>query len=109
VANALKYTPEGGQVRVIGRNEGDRWVIIVSDSGPGIPTEALAKVFEPFFRLARDEYSGVEGTGLGLAICCEMVDQLGGEIAISSAVGQGTRVTVQFPVNSPRSGAPGPR
>jgi signal transduction histidine kinase len=102
VANALKYTPDGGQVRVVARHEGRHWLLVVSDTGPGIPTEALAKVFEPFYRLSRDEHSGVEGCGLGLAICREMVDQMGGKIAISSAVGQGTRVTVQLPVEAPR-------
>lgn len=99
VANALKYTPESGQVKVIGRQMGEQWHISVSDSGPGIPSDALAKVFEPFFRLSRDEHSGVEGSGLGLAICREMVDQMDGEIAISSTVGQGTRVTVILPVD----------
>lgn len=101
VANALKYTPPGGQVRLSARHEGETWTIVVTDSGSGIPAEALAKVFEPFYRLSRDEHSGVEGSGLGLAICREMVDQLAGKIAISSPAGQGTRVTVQFPVDQP--------
>jgi signal transduction histidine kinase len=101
VANALKYTPEGGEVRVTARHEGQRWLMIVADSGPGIPSEAISKVFEPFYRLARDERSGIEGSGLGLAICREMVDQMGGEIALSSVVGQGTRVTVQLPSEAP--------
>ncbi|WP_422931669.1 sensor histidine kinase [Singulisphaera sp. PoT] len=99
VANALKYTPESGQVKVNARQLGDQWHFTVSDNGPGIPSESLAKVFEPFYRLSRDERSGLEGSGLGLAICREMVDQLGGEIAISSTVGQGTRVTVMFPID----------
>jgi signal transduction histidine kinase len=107
VANALKYTPGGGRVRVVARHGGDHWLLVVSDTGPGIPAEALAKVFEPFYRLSRDEHSGVEGCGLGLAICREMVDQMGGKIAIGSAVGQGTRVTVQLPVEGPR-GRPRP-
>src|SRR3954452_24502815 len=55
VANALKYTPEGGQVRVTARHAGERWQVVVADSGPGIPTDALTKVFEPFYRLSRDE------------------------------------------------------
>jgi len=86
VANALKYTPEGGTVRVSARHEGDHWLLIVSDTGLGIPSDSLAKVFEPFYRLARDEHSGVEGVGLGLAICREMVEQMGGTIALSSAL-----------------------
>src|SRR3954447_17943395 len=64
VANALKYTPEAGRVRVVARDLGDRWEVVVSDSGTGIPADAHAKVFEPFFRLARDEHSGIEGSGL---------------------------------------------
>lgn len=103
VANALKYTPEGGHVRVSLRHQGERWHAVVGDSGPGIPTEALSKVFEPFYRLERDERSGIEGSGLGLAICREMVDQLGGQIALSSTVGQGTRVTVNLPSEGPDS------
>jgi len=105
VANALKYTPSGGQVRLTARQEGDTWSVTVTDSGPGIPSEALSKVFEPFYRLSREEHSGVEGSGLGLAICREMVDQLGGKISISYTVGQGTRVIVRFPVAQPTRGS----
>jgi signal transduction histidine kinase len=101
VANALKYTPEGGQVRVSAHHAGEQWLFVVADSGAGIPSEALSKVFEPFYRLARDEQARIEGSGLGLAICREMVDQMGGEIALSSAVGQGTRVIVQLPSAAP--------
>ena len=61
----------------------------VADSGPGIPADALDLVFEPFFRLPRDEHSGIEGNGLGLAICRELVTQLQGEITLSSVVGAG--------------------
>ncbi len=82
VSNALKYTPIGGQVRVSGKAEADSWSVTVSDSGPGIPPDAIEMVFEPFFRLARDEHSGVEGNGLGLAICRELVTQLQGTITL---------------------------
>jgi len=98
VSNALKYTPVGGQVRVTGKAETDSWSVIISDSGPGIPTEALDQVYEPFFRLARDEHSGIEGSGLGLAICRELVAQLQGEIALESVVGHGTSILVRFPL-----------
>ncbi len=100
VSNALKYTPMGGTVRVIGKATADLWSVTVSDSGPGIPAEAHEMVFEPFFRLARDDQSGIEGNGLGLAICRELVTQLHGEIELSSTVGYGTSVSVRFPLSS---------
>jgi signal transduction histidine kinase len=96
-ANALRYTPEGGRVRVLARHNGATWTVNVIDSGPGIPVEARTRVFEPFYRLPREERSGIEGTGLGLAICRELVDQMGGEITIGSELGNGTRVTVRLP------------
>jgi signal transduction histidine kinase len=102
VSNATKYTPVGGRVRVFGKAEADSWSVIVSDSGPGIPAEALDRVFEPFFRLSRDEHSVIDGSGLGLAICRELVTQLQGEISLSSIAGKGTSVSVRFPVASKR-------
>jgi signal transduction histidine kinase len=101
VSNAVKYTPKGGWIHVTGKSDADFWSVIVSDSGPGIPAEALDRVFEPFFRLSRDEHSLVEGSGLGLAICRELVTQLHGEISVSSVAGKGTSICVQFPINSP--------
>jgi signal transduction histidine kinase len=106
VANALKYTPEGGEVRVVGRVEGRHWLVTVSDNGPGIPAEHIDHVFEPFYRLERDEHARIEGNGLGLAICRELVGQLGGEIALHAGNGQGTRATVQFPVDPPERATP---
>jgi signal transduction histidine kinase len=103
VANALKYTPEGGRVRLQGRRDGDHWCVAVTDSGPGIPEDSREKVFEPFFRLPRDDRSGVDGNGLGLAICREMVGQMGGEIRLDSTPGEGTRVVVRLPADG---GAP---
>jgi signal transduction histidine kinase len=108
VANALKYTPEGGEVSTSAGIVGDTWEVTVSDNGPGIPTDAIDRVFAPFYRLPRDERSRVEGNGLGLAICREMVGQLGGQIALASEAGKGTRVCVRFPLDptSPASDRP---
>ncbi len=79
VSNALKYTPAGGSVRIRpARVSADFWSVVVADSGPGIPSEYLDRVFEPFFRLPRDEHSAVEGSGLGLAICRELDDSASG-------------------------------
>jgi signal transduction histidine kinase len=100
VSNAIKYTPAGGWVRVTGKADADWWSVTVSDSGPGIPPDALDRVFEPFFRLVRDEHSPIEGSGLGLAICGELVAQLHGEISLGSVAGKGTTVVVRLPIAS---------
>jgi signal transduction histidine kinase len=97
LSNALKYTPPGGRVSVVGSADDKTWSVVIADSGSGIPPDALDRVFEPFFRLARDEHSPVEGNGLGLAICRELVTELGGEIVIHSDVGLGTTVSLRFP------------
>jgi signal transduction histidine kinase len=97
VSNALKYTPAGGHVYVAGKAEPESWLVTVSDSGPGIPEESQGAVFEPFYRLPREERSRIEGSGLGLAICRELVAQLDGEIGLNSALGAGTSVSVRFP------------
>jgi signal transduction histidine kinase len=107
VSNALKYTPVGGRVRVAGTVAADSWSVIISDSGPGIPVDAVDTVFEPFFRLSRDEHSAIEGSGLGLAICRELVTQLGGRIDLQSVVDRGTTITVRFPVASPSAARAG--
>src|SRR3954462_768267 len=65
VANALKYTPPGGHVWFSARGDAGRWSVVGTDSGPGTPADPLAKVFEPFYRLSRDERAGIEGSGLG--------------------------------------------
>jgi signal transduction histidine kinase len=99
VNNAIKYTPAGGHVRIEAEAGMSDWCVAVTDDGPGIPAESLDRVFEPFFRLPRDEHSRIEGNGLGLAICRELCEQLGGKIVIDSNPGAGTTVKVQFPRN----------
>jgi len=97
ISNAIKYTPAGGHVRVEGQaGEGD-WCVAVIDDGPGIPAESHERVFEPFFRLSRDEHSRIEGNGLGLSICHELIERLSGQILLDSTPGAGTTVKVRFP------------
>lgn len=98
VANALKFNAGGGWVRVSAHATDAHWTVCISDDGPGIPSEDLEKVFEPFYRLPRDERAKICGDGLGLSICREMVEQLGGEIALTSVLGRGTQVTVRLPM-----------
>jgi len=97
ISNAIKYTPRGGHVRVEGHAGARDWCIAVIDDGAGIPSESHDRVFEPFFRLSRDEHSRIEGNGLGLSICRELTEQLGGSIVLDSTPGAGTTVKVFFP------------
>lgn len=96
VENALRYTNAGGGVEVIGGLSRDGWFVRVADDGPGIPAGDCDRVFEPLYRLPRDEASGSEGKGLGLSICRDMVAQLGGTIRLESSEGVGTRVSIHF-------------
>jgi heavy metal sensor kinase len=98
IANAIKYTPEAGEVAVsVGQDDGAA-VLEVSDNGVGIPPHALPHVFERFYRAdkARSRNSG--GAGLGLAIVKAICTAHGAEIKVSSQEGQGSRFTVILPL-----------
>lgn len=97
--NALKFSAPGGQVRARAGREGPEVVITVEDDGPGIPPDALPRVFDPFFRATRTDRIAA-GTGLGLAICRGLVQAMGGRIAAESPAvpgAGGTRVVLRFP------------
>ncbi len=113
VSNALKFTPEGGAVTVrVGETEevgevdvpGDAEsvrgavCIAVSDTGPGIGTEAQEKIFDRFEQADDSLTREHEGTGLGLALTKELVELHGGTIEVESTKGEGTQFTVQLPV-----------
>jgi two-component system sensor histidine kinase/response regulator len=97
VSNAIKFTPEDGQVTVrVGRRENE-WVISISDTGMGIPKEALQKIFDRFYRVHRPGKL-IKGTGLGLAIVHKIVMAHGGRIDVESEVDKGTTFTVALPL-----------
>ncbi len=80
--------------------------VVVSDSGAGIATEKLARLFTPFDRLDVED-SGVEGTGLGLALCQRLMHAMGGDIGVDSAVGKGSAFWIELPAaDSPLAGLP---
>jgi two-component system heavy metal sensor histidine kinase CusS len=96
VSNAIAHTPCGGTVTLAAAAAGDTLRIEVSDTGTGIPSEALPRVFDRFFRVdpSRSQASG--GTGLGLAIVQSIMALHGGSAEIASTLGHGTRVTLQI-------------
>lgn len=97
--NAIKFTQSGG-VTISMRAENSHAHLDVSDTGPGIPADALPHVFERFYRADPAHSRAVEGTGLGLAVVSSIVRAHGGEIAVTSTVGEGTTVSVTLPALS---------
>jgi len=95
--NAIKFTPEGGTVEVAVRRSAGGAEVQVSDSGRGIPDEALPRIFERFYRVERSRSREAGGTGLGLAIAKHIIDAHGGQISVGSRVGHGSVFTVRLP------------
>lgn len=101
IANAVKYTPPGGQVEVALSREDDTAVLSVADSGPGIPPEERDRIFEKFFRGERFLALNVPGLGLGLFITRAIVRRHGGEITVEERPGGGARFVVRLPMAHP--------
>ncbi len=96
LTNALKYSPDGGEVRMTLICEGRDAVVTVSDHGIGIPPEDLPRLFEPFHRAGNVEQ--FQGSGLGLAIAKQTVDLHKGSLSVESELGKGTTFIVRLPI-----------
>jgi len=105
--NAVRFTPAGGQVTVIVKEETvdqDRWVTVeVEDGGPGIPAEDLSRIFEPFYRVDPSRSRASGGTGMGLAVVKLLVEVHGGSVRAENRPAGGSRFIVQLPA-SPAEG-----
>ena len=101
VSNSIKYTPDGGRIRISAGRDGDRVWMEVDDNGIGIPPEDRGRIFERFYRVdkARSRESG--GTGLGLSIAKEIINQHGGSIGLVDKQEPGLRVRVELLVEGP--------
>ncbi len=104
VSNAIKYTPDGGTIRITAGQTADRVWMEVDDNGIGIPPEDRSRIFERFYRVdkARSRESG--GTGLGLSIAKEIVDRHGGSISLVEKEGPGLTIRIELLVEGPRHG-----
>lgn len=100
INNAIKYTPEGGEITVYVGTRINEVYAKVTDTGIGIPEEDLPRIFERFYRVDKARSRDMGGTGLGLAIAKEITEAHGGGISISSQQGKGTEVSVNFPIKN---------
>lgn len=107
LSNAVKFTAQGG-VRVVVERRGDSAELHVIDTGVGLSAEQQGCLFEEFYQVSNYERDRQKGFGLGLAIARRLARQLGGDIAVDSAVGCGSRFTVTLPGSVAEAGTPAP-
>lgn len=101
VENGIKYNLPGGRLAIRTFRDGDNAILQISDTGVGIPEDAVSHVFERFFRVDKARSRSTGGTGLGLAIVRNMVERNQGTIRVESILHQGSTFTVTFPVFDP--------
>ena len=97
LGNAVKFTPPGGRVTLGCEAAGDVVRVRVRDTGPGVPADQLARIFEPFVQLDPGLARAHEGTGLGLAISRDLARGMGGDLTAESAPGAGSTFTLTLP------------
>ena len=97
LSNAIKFTPPGGSIAVTCAVDERDVRVTVTDSGIGIAPEKLGAIFEPFVQVERNFASTHEGTGLGLSISRDLARRMGGELAVTSALGAGAAFTLTLP------------
>ena len=97
VDNAVKYTPPGGRVEVVGDSESSEITIRISDTGIGIPEGKIPRIFERFYRVDKARSKATGGTGLGLSIVRHVAENHGGRVTVKSTPGEGSTFTVYLP------------
>lgn len=96
LSNAVKYNRAGGRVDVQACADGQRVIVSVEDTGPGLSEDQQAELFQPFNRLGA-EHSHIDGTGLGLVIARQLLEAMGGSLSVQSTVGQGSTFSIDLP------------
>ncbi len=97
-SNAIKYTPNGGEIILCAGSIGEKVFLSVDDNGIGIPAEDRPRIFQRFFRVDKARSRKAGGVGLGLAIAQEIVQSHGGDLRLEDKVGRGTRITMELAV-----------
>ena len=98
IENAAKYSPPGTLIRIDITKGREGWRLSVTDQGPGIPLEEQSRIFDRFYRGGNEETRQAKGTGLGLYIVKRLVQRLGGEVQVTSAVPTGSIFAASFPL-----------
>lgn len=101
LANAVKFNQPNGQVLVETREEDGQISILISDTGVGIPSSDLPRIFERFYRVDKARSRQVGGTGLGLSIVKHIVERMNGHVSATSQLGKGSVFTITLPISSP--------
>jgi PAS domain S-box-containing protein len=104
ISNAVKYSPDGGVIRIAGRANGDHAVVSVADQGVGIPLEEQDRVFERFYRVDNRLRRETQGAGLGLFLSKAIVEAQGGRMWVDSQPGRGARFSFTLPLATPAAG-----
>jgi signal transduction histidine kinase len=99
IGNSIKFTPEGGKVRIEMARINHLITVTVNDSGCGISKEQQARIFERFYKADRSRNRSNEGNGLGLAIVKKIIDLHGGTVEVRSTIGQGTAIIINLPAD----------
>jgi PAS domain S-box-containing protein len=100
LSNAIKFSSAGSQVSLTTQQQGDEVLVIIQDTGRGIPTDKLESIFERFQQVDSSDSRNHDGTGLGLAICQSIVQQHGGRIWAESVLGEGSTFYLALPILS---------
>lgn len=103
IDNSIKYTPEGGTIRIISQKLDHHLNITIQDTGIGIPEEDQPKVFNRFYRVDKSRSKATGGTGLGLSIASWIAEQHNSTINLTTSPGKGTTITVKIPLIAPTS------
>ena len=100
ISNAIKYSPQGGEIRIGGWADRESATVYVADQGIGIPIEEQANIFQRFYRVDSSLRRSTQGTGLGMFLSKSIVDAHGGRIWLRSEPGKGTTVFFALPLKA---------